>query len=139
VARPQRYDRWYELLVEEVNLVAAPGAHVIAVGKEVGRHLARRGFPRPFTTVIHYSPLAGSARSAGIVGHEEAFERFMGSVTLEQVLATADEVLNASVPAGIRDETLARLARRRLTEPRQKLIFNYRLVFEATREASAGR
>ena len=131
VARPQRYDRWHELLVEEVNLVAAPGAHVFAVGQEVARHLARRGFTRPFTTVIHYSPLAGSARSAGIVGHEETFECFMGSVTLQQVLVTADEVLNASVPASIRDETMVRLARRQLSDSRQRLIFNYKLAFES--------
>jgi hypothetical protein len=89
VARPQRYDRWYELLMEEVDLVVAPEAHFFAVGKEVARHLTRRVFPRAFRTVMHYSPFSGSARSAGIVGHEEAFERFRGSVTHEQVLATA--------------------------------------------------
>ena len=129
VARPQRYDRWYELFVEEVDLVA-PTARVFAVGQEVAQHLVRRAFPRPFTTVIHYSPLAGSARSAGIVGHEEAFDQFKGSVTLQQLLATADEVLSASVPAGIRTEVLAQLERRQLSESRMKLMFNYKLVFE---------
>ena len=81
--------------------------------------------------MIHYSPLAGSARSGGIVGHEEAFERFRDSVTHAQVLATAREVLNESVPASIWDAILARLARRQLSESRLKLIFNYKVAFEA--------
>ena len=79
---------------------------------------------------MHYSPLAAVARAAGIAGHEDSFERFKGSVSLELVLATAEEVLNASVPASLRDETLARLARSQLSESRQQLIFNYKLAFE---------
>jgi len=111
VDRTQRYDRWYPLLVEEVDLVVLPDARVFAVGKEVDRHLARREFPRHVTSLIHYSPLAGAARAAGIVGYEDAFERFRGSVSLEDVLVVAEDVLNVSVPAKVRDETLARLAR----------------------------
>jgi hypothetical protein len=83
--------------------------------------------------VIHYSGQAGLARRAGIRGHEASFEQFRGSVSLEHVLATAEEVLNASVPARFRDETLARLARTELSESRQQLIFNYKLAFERRR------
>jgi hypothetical protein len=100
------------------------------VGKQVAWHLDRHAFPRPVTQVMHYSPLAALARAAGIAGHEDSFERFKGSVSLELVLATADEVLSASVPASLRDETLARLARSQLSESRQQLIFNYKLAFE---------
>ena len=130
VARTQRYDRWYELLMEELDLVATSGAGIFAVGSAVAQHLARRAFPRPFTTVIHYSGLAARARAAGIVGHEHSFERFRSSVSLELVLATAEDVLKASVPTSFRDETLARLAGSQLSESQQQLIFNYKLAFE---------
>jgi hypothetical protein len=132
IARPQRYDRWYGLLVEELNLVAPSGMAIFAVGNAVAQHLERRAFPRPFTKLIHYSGLAARARAAGIVGHEDSFEEFRSSVSLERVLATAEDVLMASVvPASFRDETLARLSKSQLTESRQQLIFNYKLAFEA--------
>lgn len=130
VARTDRYDRWYGLLMEELDLVAPSSAGIFAVGNAVAYHLQRRRFPRPFTKVIHYSGQAAPARAAGIVGHEDSFDRFKGSVSLELVLATAEEGLNASVPASFRDATLARLAGSQLSESRQQLIFNYKLAFE---------
>jgi hypothetical protein len=138
VARTQRSDRWYGLLVEELDLVATSGAGIVAVGHAVAQHLERRAFLRPFTKVIHYSGLAARARAAGIVGHENSFEAFRSSVSLECVLATAKDVLRASVvPASFRDETLARLAKSQLSASRQQLIFNYKLAFEAM--GSSGR
>ena len=138
VARPQRYDRWYGLLVKELDLVATSGAGIVAVGNAVAQHLERRAFPRPFTKVIHYSGLAARARAAGIVGHEDRFEELRSSVSLKRVLATAADVLMASaVPASFRDQTLARLAKSQLSESRQQLIFNYKLAFEAM--GSSGR
>lgn len=134
LARTQRYDRWYGLLVEELDLVAASGAGIFAVGNVVAEHLQRRAFPRPFTKVIHYSGVAARARAAGIVGHEDSFEQFRSAVSLERVLATAEDVLLASaVPASFRNETLARLAKGQLSESRLQLIFNYKLAFEAMR------
>jgi hypothetical protein len=138
VARTQRYDRWYGLLVEELDLVATPGAGIFAVGNAVAQHLERRAFPRPFTKVLHYSGLAVRARAAGIVGHEDRFEAFRSSVSLKRVLATAEDVLMGSaVPASFRDETLTRLAKSQLSKSRQQLIFNYKLAFEAM--GSSGR
>ena len=110
IDRARRYDRWYGPLVEELNLVAKPGAGLFAVGTAVARHLARRGFPGPVTRVIRYSGQAGPARTAAIAGHEDDFEKFRNLVSLELLLATAEDVLNTSVPANIRDETLALLA-----------------------------
>ena len=129
VARTQRYDRWYRLLSEEVDLVAASGARVFAVGGKVAEYLSGRSF-RPFTKVIHYSGLARAARSAGIRGHEASFAHFRGSVSLNRVLATAEEVLKASVPSTFQQETLNRLAPHQLSESDEKLIFNYKVVFE---------
>jgi hypothetical protein len=96
------------------------------------RYLKDRAFPRPFTRVLHYSPVAARARAERIRGHEMDFEQFRGSVSLQAVLATAEEALNASVPASLRDETLSRLAGRQLSESQQQIIFDYKLAFEAT-------
>ena len=53
-------------------------------------------------------------------------------MSLKRVLATAEDVLRASaVPASLRDETLAQLAKSQLSESRQQLIFNYKRAFEA--------
>jgi hypothetical protein len=132
--RIPRYDRWYELLQEEIELVATPNVGIVAVGNVVSQHLERRDFRRPFTKVIHYSGQAGRARSAGIVGREDSFRAFRDSVSLEDVIATAEGVLRAArVPAEIRDETLSRLARSQLTTSRQQLIFNYKVAFESMR------
>ena len=139
VARRERYERWYGLLLEEVALVAAPNAGIFAVGKEVAKHLTKRAFPRPFTALIHYSGLAASARAAGIVGHESEFEEFRASLRLESILATADEVLNASVPQGFRDETLTRLGRTELSDSRKQLAFNYKLAFERHKQRDCGQ
>jgi hypothetical protein len=136
VARIERYNTWYGLLVEELDLVAKSGAGIFVVGNEVAQYLRSR-LPRPFTQVIHYSGLAAPARAAGIVGHEVSFEEFRNSVSLKHLLMTAQKVLASAVPANFRDETLARLAKSQLSVSRQQLIFNYKLAFQAM--GSSGR
>jgi hypothetical protein len=134
LARVQRYDRWYALLQEEIDLVATPAAGIVAVDNVVSQHLERRLFQRPFTRVIHSSGQAGPARNGGIVGRENDFEAFRMSVTLEDVVATARDVLRAArVPDEFPEETPSRLARSQLTTSRQKLIFVYKLAFEVMR------
>jgi hypothetical protein len=130
--RMQRYDRWYALLEEELDLCAAPGAGIVAVGKAVSQHLERRGFRRSFTRVIHYSTQAVPARAAGIVGLEDRFRAFADSVSMEDVLVTAGETFRAAnLPSGFRDDTLSRIAKSQLTNSRKQLMFNYKIAFES--------
>ena len=42
-ARTQRYDRWYSLLQQEINLCANPSAGIVAVGNVVAEHLVETG------------------------------------------------------------------------------------------------
>jgi hypothetical protein len=134
LGRVQRYDRWFALLQEEIDLCASPNAGIVAVGKVVSQHLALRGFRRPFTRVMHYSGQAGRARSAGVVGREDSFRAFSGLISLKDVVATAEDVITAAhVPSKIRDDTLLRLAKSKLTTSRQQLIFNYKNAFESMR------
>jgi hypothetical protein len=133
-ARTQRYDRWYSLLQQEIDLCANPSAGIIAVGKRVAEELARRAFRRPFTRVMHYSGQAGLARSVWLKGREDSFQGFSGSVSLEDVVATAEDVLKGvHVPPKIRCDTLAPLAKSQLTTSRHQLIFHYKVAFESMR------
>jgi len=134
LARIKRYDRWYTLLQEEIDLVAISNAAIVAVGNVVFQHLKRLRFQRRVTKIIHYSGLAGRARSGAIVGHEYAFEIFRGSVSLKDVAATARAVLGEThMPTEMCDETLSRLAKSQLSTSRQQLIFSYKLAFESIR------
>jgi hypothetical protein len=138
VERQARYFRWSGLLEDEMNLVAKPGASIFAVGKTVEEQLDRQGFPRdrqqfptPVTKMLHYSGRWPQHRANRIVGHEKAFERFKGSVSLERLRETAEEVLNKSVPATFRDEILQkREMRKPLSESDEQLIFIYKCAFE---------
>jgi hypothetical protein len=133
-AREQRYAKWYPLLLEEIELVAARNAGFVAVGAIVAQQLRQRGFGRPVVPVIHYSGQAARARSVGIAGRESSFEAFRETVSLQDILATAEVVLRSShIPAAIRDGTLARLAKGQLTTSRKQLIFNYKIAFESFR------
>lgn len=130
--RDQRYERWYELLQQEIDLCATPTARIIAVGNVVAHQLERQGFKRSFRQIIHYSTQAVSARSARIVGREESFQAFKDSVSLEDLVATAEDVFKAAqVPPYIRDNGLARLRKNQLTTSRQQLIFIYKEEFES--------
>ena len=102
IDRTQRYDRWYPLLKAELKLVG-PEAQIFAVGKKVAQHLRGRGFPK-FAEILHYSRLAGRARAAAIGGHETEFGAFRTTVTMKDVLGTAEKVLEP-VPAWLREAT----------------------------------
>ena len=129
VDQTERWDRWYSLLLEEVRLVAKPGAGIFTFGKKVEDYLVRRHFPRPITSVLHYSGVAASHRNACVKGHEESFRQFKAWVTPELMLAAAKRVLQP-LSADVRDYAVARLARTQLSESALKLIFCYKLAFE---------
>lgn len=131
-SRQERYDRWHPLLEEEIKLISAADSKVFAVGKVVAKHLRRKDFPESFNRILHYSPQAARARNAGIKDHKERFEAFRNTVSLRDVIATAEDILEeSSVPARFRDETLSRLEKRKLTSSRKKLMFNYKIAFES--------
>jgi len=134
VNRHSRYARWFDLLVQEIELVAKPNAMVIPVGKAVAQNLRALGFARALDPILHYSGQAGRARQAAGAGQEDAFRVFASSVTMDNLLASASITLreNGVLPSLI-DSTLTRLGRARLTESRMRLIFAYKLAFEAIR------
>jgi hypothetical protein len=133
-ARRERYARWYELLREELDLVASGNARIFAVGGAVESFLRQQAFPRALTRILHFSGVAARARAEGIVGQEAAFEHFCPTVDLGDVITVADAVLARSrIPEPFRSEALARVSGARLTLSRKQLLFNYKLAFGAVR------
>ena len=54
----KRYDQWYDLLREELRLVAKPSAVIIAFGSHAGRYLAERRLEGYAGMIRHYSTLS---------------------------------------------------------------------------------
>ena len=127
VNRTARWDRWYPLLLEEVRLVAAPEARFFAVGGEVDKYLKQKKFPHAVTRLLHYSWTANGHRALAVRGHEQEFERFRSSVFVEDLLPLVEQV----VVSPFRQQTLARLQGRQLSESALRLMFAYMLAFTA--------
>jgi len=94
--RTKRYERWYPLLLEEIELVSNPTATIVAVGAAVFDQLTRQGFRKPFARIMHYSSQAVLARREAIVGREDSFNTFSDSVSLDDVINTAKGVFRVS-------------------------------------------
>lgn len=133
--REARWDNWFPLLQEEIKLLAAPHARLVAVGSKVHCFLERKSPDRDLRKIIHYSPLAASARITGVAGKQSKFDAFKNSVSKDDLMAAARDVLAwAGIPPNSSEETLGKLDRFALTCSRLKLIFNYKEAFERFRE-----
>lgn len=63
--RDRRYEEWYPLLLQEIEIVGKPGAPVIAIGKRVEerlrRHSLQRETSRSLYVIPHYSMQASAS------------------------------------------------------------------------------
>ncbi len=136
VERHPRYARWAALLEQELQLVAKPSGHIIAIGREVAEFLERNAIGREVKTIMHYSPLAGAARNAAVIDREAEYGAFAEKLTMQDIVDAAVEVMRENaVPAPMADETIARLRKATLSESRKKLAFVYSTAFTAFRAA----
>jgi hypothetical protein len=130
VGRRERYERWADLLEEELELVAKPGARIFAIGQEVHSFLSRHFSDRDVVPIIHYSPLANAARNAAVRGREAEFATFAGTLSIEGLVAVAEEILRENrVLPKLADETIARLRKAGLRTSLMKLAFSYTADF----------
>jgi hypothetical protein len=131
-SRIERYKNWYPLLLDEMELVASSNVIVFAVGAHVANFLERENFPWEYKQLIHYSGNAVSHWDNAIREHYDDFKLFQNTVTHEDFLANARVVIeNSGVPSAISERALGRLRRADLTLSRRKLMFNYKLIFDA--------
>lgn len=130
-ARADRYSRWYPLLLEEIELLARSDCKFVAVGKAVYDQLKEHGFQRPLITVLHYSGQAAASRVRAIAGQEESFDLFKNSISMQDLVQTAHQVLDlAQVPELIRGPIIQQLQQSTLTASRLQLMFHYKMAFE---------
>jgi hypothetical protein len=133
--RRERWDRWFPLLLDEIDLCGTATTQFIAVGREVASYLAKQ-FAKPFTYVIHYSPEARGARKAFAIAHQNSFERFKDTVSIKDILAATEATFcRANLRVDLREQWLKKLARRNLTDSHRQLIFHYKTKFESMRAA----
>ena len=134
IDRRARYARWAALLDKEVRLIAKPGAHIIAIGREVYGFLERNGFDRDVKSVMHYSAQASAARNAAVRGREAEFRAFAEILSIQDIVDVAAEIMQEnSISAAMSAETIARLRKAKLSESRKKLAFIYSTVFAKLR------
>jgi len=137
INRIERYTNWYPLLLEEINLVGTADVKVFTVGTAVTSFVESQDFPREITPLIHSSPLAAKHWNTIVQQHKATFEAFQNTVSHEDILNNAEEVIKSSgVSNIIRDRILSNLRKRSLTLPWLKLMFNYKVSFEAVASKS---
>jgi hypothetical protein len=121
IDRRARYARWADLLDKEIRLIGKPGAHVIAIGRDVYGFLERKGFDGDVKTVMHYSALANAARNAAVIEREDEFRAFSEMLSMQDIVDVAVEIMQVnSIPAAMSAETIERLRRATLSESRKE-------------------
>jgi len=136
IDRRARYARWAVLLDKEVRLIAKPGAHIIAIGRNVCSFLERNGVDRDIKSIIHYSAQASAARDAAVIGREAEFRAFSEMLSMQELVDVASEIMQEnSISVAMSAETIARLRKANLSESRKKLAFIYSTAFAKLRAA----
>ena len=122
--RRRRYESWYPLLLEEIELVGKPNAPVIAVGKSVHAFLRKQGFgiapKRELHAVVHYSGQAAGAQRLMSKDYPEDYERFISNELIGEQI----------VSEGLEDTP---------KDTRKRLMFTYKVQFEAIRNEADGK
>ena len=137
IDRRARYARWAVLLDKEVRLIAKPGAHIIAIGRDVYSFLERNGLDRDVKSIMHYSALANAARNAAVMGREAEFRAFSEMLSMQDIVDVAAEIMQEnSISVAMSAETITRLRKATLSESRKKLAFIYSTVFAKLRARS---
>ena len=100
-----KYERWYPLFEREMSLVAKPDAKIISIGAKAGLFLLGKGTYGHAGMIPHHSATATRYWGREIPGREAEFEEFR---------------------AGLHE----RPDGTPLSEPQQKLMFDYKIRFE---------
>lgn len=132
--RKDRYEDWYPLLQEELRVTTKPEARIISIGKRVGSFLSKKGTRGHVETILHYSQQANKHRGLNSKRQPKAYHEFSSSITLCDVMRTAEEVMTDAGMKPFIDDTLMRLNQGLgLTDSRKKLMFDYKVSFECVR------
>lgn len=135
VRRWERYERWYPLLEQEIELVAKQCAPIIPIGNYVWNFLKAQGIKNLQDQVLHYSQSAGHARKKKPALRPDEYQKFKETVCWGDIENTVRQVLNDAGMAEHIDGCLERFGRgAKLTPSRRKLMFTYKVQFKQIRE-----
>jgi hypothetical protein len=127
--RELRYERWSALLKEEIDLVAKPGAPIVAIGRPAQEALSRNGIGPVAGTLLHYSGQAARHRKAAALAQPAEFQKFLASnpITVEEILATTEGLFAFSNKPLAFASRIARMRskRRSLSDSIRHLMFTY--------------
>ena len=133
--RWERYEQWYPLLEQEIELVAKPCTPIIPIGNYVGDFLKKQEMKNLQDRLLHYSQSAGRARKKVPVLRPGEYQKFKETVSWGGIENTVKQVLNDAGMAESIPGWLKRFRRgSKLTESRQKLMFTYKVQFKQIRE-----
>lgn len=128
--REKRYRVWYQLLMDELKLIQKPNSIVFGIGKSVEKSLKQHDFDDLSAILLHYSPQAARWRKKCIEGEEDRFEILSKSVSIDDIIRTATEVLTETdMPETMQQKTLDRVKQSKLTHSRKMLLFCYKSTF----------
>lgn len=126
IEREGRYQRWLQLLRDEIELVSHSASKVWTIGRAPFDFLQKHGL-QPDSCILHYSSQASRSRRLAIVGREDEFAEFKRRPWRDKILSTAQAVLvENEVSQELRRSTMERLYRASFTESRQALLFTYK-------------
>lgn len=134
--RHDRYNRWYTLLRAELDVIAKPNARMVSIGRQVGDFITHKGLEGHVGTILHYSNQAASSRERAVKGREAEYQDFASNLSLDDILHTAEAVLEEAHMDECLNSTLERLRKSsRLSDSKKKLAFTYKAKFEELRIA----
>ena len=141
--KQERYKRWFPLLLQELQLVAKPGATLIALEGKVNNFLSKK-IQRELlnghavTALLSFSKtVRDNQRKAFSECYPELYHEFASSIQLSGIENTAQDVMQGTQMWEFIDETVKKRIRGGvgLSESRKKLAFTYKVSFECIRNS----
>jgi hypothetical protein len=132
-----RYQTWYNLLIDEIDLVTKKEAKIIAIGKSVNDFLIEGQFQlktgRKQYFIPHYSSQASwywdkVITDAGIEINQRNI--FYSSLCIDEILKVANDVLTQLIMDDDLKKEIFNALPKELTESKKKLILCYKTLFE---------
>ena len=120
----KKYDAWYPLLEKELGLVAKPDAKIISIGHRVSRFLSEKNVHSHAGTVPHYSTQAARYWGREADRFPCKFRKFAGNL---------NTVPGATCLPGHVCRPASNARNVRLSVPRKKLLFEYKVRFNRIR------
>ena len=128
-----RWPKWYDLLKEEIELVANQNANmkVIPVGCVLEKFLAEKGTPNLTGSILHWSQNAAIARRIAPQLFPREYKEFSEAVSADDLVSLAEKLIGGKAFDNSRDKILRDLRKHGGTESTKMLMFTYKCQFAA--------